>query len=610
MTFSEVTGQVHVVKTLTNTLMSGRAAHAYLFSGMRGVGKTTMARILAKALNCDKGTTPTPCLTCASCREIGSGTSFDVMEIDGASSNSVDDVREMRETIKTGPARGRYRVYIIDEVHMLSTPAFNALLKTLEEPPSHVVFVFATTESHKIPQTILSRCQHFTFRRIPRREIIDTLQRVATAEGVTIDERSLSALARASDGSMRDALSLMDQAVAFSGKRVAENDLMTLLGSVPHELLRGVLDAALARDAAGALRSLAAVQDYGCDVRRFAGELMEYVRNLLVAKVVADAEDLIALGPDEQAEITLAAGRLSLDHIQELFRVFLEAEDGIRTSRHPWYVVEMAMVKACRVGSDQPGSASTRPVAKAPASLASTPAKAAPLPVRSAAPPAPKSVVPQPVQAAIQAPAETSEESAVPSRARGAVEDGASWRAGGARVPADESERPAQPARARGAGASEAALAAARVPADKLAWEDVVMRVQAERPNIGSYLEQSTLVSLGDDVVTIGFPPSASAAMNIVQQAASQQAVADVCVALLGRPVHLRLITVVGETATPTVAEIRHDREVKTERHLRDEALAHPIIKETLSVFGGELKEVRRNPSMSEHASKGDGHVQ
>jgi len=286
MTFAEVTGQAHVVKTLTNALASGRTAHAYLFSGMRGVGKTTMARILAKALNCDKGPTPTPCLTCASCREIGSGTSFDVMEIDGASSNSVDDVREMRETIKTGPARGHYRVYIIDEVHMLSTAAFNALLKTLEEPPAHVVFVFATTEAHKIPQTILSRCQHFTFRRIPRREVIGTLKRVAQVEGIAIDERNLSALARASDGSMRDALSLMDQAVAFGGKQVAADDLMTMLGSVPHELLRGVLEATLARDAAGALRALAAVQDYGCDVRQFSGELLEHVRHLLVAKVV------------------------------------------------------------------------------------------------------------------------------------------------------------------------------------------------------------------------------------------------------------------------------------------------------------------------------------
>ena len=216
LSFAEVSGQPHVVRTLTNAIASGRTAHAYLFSGMRGIGKTTVARILAKALNCERGPTATPCLECESCRAIGRGASFDVLEIDGASSNSVDDVREMRETIKTAPAHGRYRVYIIDEVHMLSTAAFNALLKTLEEPPAHVVFIFATTESHKIPPTILSRCQHFTFRRISRREIVETMKRVAQAEGIAIDERSLSALARAADGSMRDALSLLDQAVALS----------------------------------------------------------------------------------------------------------------------------------------------------------------------------------------------------------------------------------------------------------------------------------------------------------------------------------------------------------------------------------------------------------
>jgi DNA polymerase-3 subunit gamma/tau len=245
MTFGEVSGQPHVVRTLTNAISSSRTAHAYLFSGMRGVGKTTMARILAKALNCAKGPTATPCLSCPSCQEIGRGSSFDVLEIDGASSNSVDDVREMRETIRTAPASGRYRVYIIDEVHMLSTAAFNALLKTLEEPPGHVIFIFATTESHKIPQTILSRCQHFTFRRISRAEIMDNLKRVAEAEKITVDERSLSALARASDGSMRDALSLLDQAVSFGGKRVTGDDLMVLLGSVPRELLRGVVGAVL-----------------------------------------------------------------------------------------------------------------------------------------------------------------------------------------------------------------------------------------------------------------------------------------------------------------------------------------------------------------------------
>jgi len=536
MTFAEVTGQTHVVRTLTNALASGRTAHAYLFSGMRGVGKTTMARILAKALNCEKGPTPTPCLACASCREIGAGASFDVMEIDGASSNSVDDVREMRENVKTAPARGRYRVYVIDEVHMLSTAAFNALLKTLEEPPAHVVFVFATTEAHKIPQTILSRCQHFTFRRIPRREVVDTLKRVTAAEGITIDDRSMSALARASDGSLRDALSLLDQAVAFGGKRVEAEQLMILLGAVPHELLRGVLDAVLARDAAGALKALAAVQDHGCDVRQFCGELMEHVRNLLVAKIVPDAGDLIELGPDEQAEIKADAARLTVEHIQELFRIFLQAEDGIRASRYPWFVVEMAAVHACRVGQEQAAPAPVRPEAKG----ALSPSKASgagPASVPRTAPPQPPER-PQPVREATPPPS-------------------------------------------------------ARQEPVNLDWEVVVARVLAERPNVGAFLEESGLVGVTGDLVTVGFPAAAGTSMKMMQQESYQQAVADACSALAGSRLRVRVVALENGAGAPTAAQLRREREAARERHLRDEALANPLVQEALSVFGGEVKEVR-----------------
>jgi len=552
MTFAEVTGQTHVVRTLTNALASGRTAHAYLFSGMRGVGKTTMARILAKALNCEKGPTPTPCLACVSCREIGAGMSFDVMEIDGASSNSVDDVREMRETVRTAPAHGRYRVYIIDEVHMLSAAAFNALLKTLEEPPAHVVFVFATTEAHKIPPTILSRCQHFTFRRIPRREVVDTLKRVTAAEGITIDDRSLSALARASDGSLRDALSLLDQAVAFGGKRVEADQLMILLGAVPHELLRGVLEAVLARDAAGALKALAAVQDHGCDVRQFCGELMEHVRNLLVAKIVPDAGDLIELGPDEQAEIKADAARLTVEHIQELFRVFLQAEDGIRASQYPWFVVEMAAVRASRVGQEQAAPAPARPETK----VAPAPPKVAPqaAPLSKASEPGPSS--------------------------------------------APRAERP-QPV------LESTPPPPARPEPVNLDWEAVVARILAERPNIGAFLEESGLVGMAGDLVTIGFPAAAGTALKMMQQESYQQAVAEACSVLAGRHLRVRVVSLESGTAVPTAAQLRREREATRERHLRDEALANPLVQEALSVFGGEVKEVRSSRAPLEPEGEG-----
>ena len=266
-TFDDVIGQPHVVQTLVNSINTKRIAQAYLFSGTRGVGKTTVARILAKALNCERGPTGTPCGACSNCLEIAQGSSVDVMEIDGASNTSVDDVREIRENVKFAAFHGKYRIYIIDEVHMLSNSAFNALLKTLEEPPPHVVFIFATTEIHKIPATILSRCQHYNFRRIPRTEIVERLRHVMSQDQIVIEERSLMALARASEGSMRDGLSLLDQAVAFGGKTILHTDLEALLGAVPQELVRAMIQAITAQESAAALHVLAQVLDQGHDLR-------------------------------------------------------------------------------------------------------------------------------------------------------------------------------------------------------------------------------------------------------------------------------------------------------------------------------------------------------
>jgi len=476
-----------------------------------------------------------------------------VLEIDGASSNSVDDVREMRETVKTAPARGRYRIYIIDEVHMLSTAAFNALLKTLEEPPGHVVFIFATTESHKIPQTILSRCQHFTFRRISRRELMENLHRVVKAEGIDIDARCLSALARASDGSMRDALSLLDQAVAFGGKRVTGDELMTLLGSVPRELLREVFAALLDQDGAQALRALAEVQDRGCDLRQFCGELVEHIRNLLVTKVVPDADDLIDLAPEEQTEIKADAARLALEQVQELLRIFLQAEEGLRTSQHPWFVLELAVVRASRLGSDKafapPPTAKpgTRPAAR-PASLpaAATAQASRTVPKKQESPAASPSERPQPAER-LQ-PAQQSQ-------------------------PMEQTKPNPEPI--------------------ALDWEAVVARVYTERPNLGAYLEDAALVGIEGDVVTIGYPASAGASMRIVQREDYQPVIAGACAALGGRPLRLRVVTLEAGTGK-TLAQLRQEREAATERHLREEVLANPLVQEALSVFSGEVKEVRR----------------
>jgi DNA polymerase-3 subunit gamma/tau len=350
-TFDDVIGQPHVVQTLVNAMTTKRIAQAYLFSGTRGVGKTTVARILAKALNCEQGPTGMPCGICVNCMEIAQGHSVDVIEIDGASNTSVDDVREIRENVKFTPFKGAYRVYIIDEVHMLSNSAFNALLKTLEEPPPHVVFIFATTEIHKIPATILSRCQHYNFRRIAKTEIIARLRHVAEQDGIKLEDRSLAALARASEGSMRDGLSLLDQAVAFGGKSIDHAELETLLGAVPQELLRSLIQAIISQDSAAALRTLSQLIEGGHDLRAYCADVVEYLRNLLVVSVTASQEwpALIGASADDLAQLAADKGSLTPEHIQQLFALFTQAEDALRFSAHPRFVLETAAVKATRL---------------------------------------------------------------------------------------------------------------------------------------------------------------------------------------------------------------------------------------------------------------------
>ena len=591
MIFEDVSGQPHVVRTLTNALTTGRTAHAYLFSGMRGVGKTTMARILAKALNCVQGPTAKLCLTCPSCVEIGRGSALDVMEIDGASSNSVDDVREMRETIKTAPARDRYRVYIIDEVHMLSTAAFNALLKTLEEPPAHVVFIFATTECHKIPQTILSRCQHFTFRRISRLEIVDQLRRVAQGEGIAVDDRSLGMLARAADGSMRDALSLLDQAVAFGGKEVRSDDLMALLGSVSHQSLRELVTAIVEQDPARALRAVATVQDRGSDLRQFCSELMEHIRNVLVAKMVPGADDLIELAPEELAETKADAARLPVENVQELFRIFHQTEEGLRTSQHPWFLLEMAVVRACRLliesGGGGPG--------KTGAGLAA-PSGAAPQRSRPASPGRESSPVRGVIAPARPASAETA---AFPVAPADSMPQPAQIAGSTAKQPAVEQMAAAQSEPADYTHPPQARQDAPRPGVNgglQLSWEAVVERVHNEKPNLGAFLEETALVGIENDIVTIGYRASGGASMKMILKEDYQRLILEACQAVAGRSVRLRVVTLDAAASMPTVAQLRREREAFTEERLRQEALAHPVVQEVLSVFSGEVKEVRRKP--------------
>jgi DNA polymerase-3 subunit gamma/tau len=568
-TFEEVIGQPHVVQTLVNAITTKRIAHAFLFSGTRGVGKTTVARILAKALNCERGPTGTPCNVCANCQEIAQGTSVDVIEIDGASNTGVDDVREIRENVKFSPFRGGYRVYIIDEVHMLSNSAFNALLKTLEEPPAHVVFIFATTEIHKIPATILSRCQHYNFRRIPRQEIIQRLRHVAAQDGLTVEDRSLTAIARASEGSMRDALSLLDQAVAFGGKTLGHADLQTLLGSVPQEHVRALIAAILAQDSAAALRVVAELLDQGHDLRAYAGELVEHVRNLLVAAVMPPSpggkgeadfkrlQGLMDLSEEEIRQVAADAGAFTIEQLQELFRTFAQAEDAVRASQHPRFVLEVAVVRATRLpgvgGQVQAAGAARPPAATSPRPVS------APSPVREAG-------------------------SSASAEVPGVATPAAPGRAAPAAPPPRQAESNA-----------------AAEPPVALKWEQVVERVTGEHPNIGAFLEQGTLMGIEGGEVTLGYPKNAALAFGRMQKEDSQRVVKRICEEMAGRPVRLRIVELAeGQQTPPTAAEVRAAKERDQKRALLDQARSHPVVKQALAVFGAELTEVRRAPARKE----------
>jgi DNA polymerase-3 subunit gamma/tau len=352
--FDDVVGQGHITRTLQNAIASARLAHAFLFSGPRGVGKTTTARILAKALNCAQGPTPTPCGTCDSCIETTAGTSVDVIEIDGASNRGIEHIRELREAVKYAPVGGKYKVYVIDEVHMLTNEAFNALLKTLEEPPPHVIFIFATTEPQKIPATIHSRCQRYGFKRIPLPEITARLRTIADAEGITITDQGLTMIARAAEGSMRDSQSLLDQAVSYSGMEIKDADLRTTLGSVAQESLSTFSAALLSRDAAGLLAQVDALLEQGQDMRQFLAGVVEHLRNLLVAKIAADPSQIVELPASDLESIRNQAKNAEVESLLMLFDSLSKTLEDLRWSPHQRFTVEVGLIKACSLAPLKP----------------------------------------------------------------------------------------------------------------------------------------------------------------------------------------------------------------------------------------------------------------
>jgi len=348
-TFDEVVGQEPVTRTLQNALRQGRVAHAFLFAGPRGVGKTTTARILAKALNCETGPTHEPCNRCLNCQEITAGAAVDCVEIDGASHTGVENVRDLQEQLVYQPVKGRYKVYIIDEVHMLSLSAFNALLKTLEEPPRNVVFVLATTEPHKVPATIHSRCQRHDFRRIGAGVLVERLRAIAEAEGVEATPEAVAAVARAADGSLRDAQSILDQVIAYAGERVTAEAAAAVLGWTAPEVVQGVLGACLAGDAGQAVELVGELAAKGGDLHAFVLDLLEHLRCLLVVKLTPKGGDILGLAPEALPALERRAADVEVPQLEVTLRCLLDAEGEMRRSAYPRYVLEVALVRAAEM---------------------------------------------------------------------------------------------------------------------------------------------------------------------------------------------------------------------------------------------------------------------
>jgi DNA polymerase-3 subunit gamma/tau len=535
-TFDEVVGQTTVTRTLRNALASGRIGHAFLLSGARGVGKTTTARILAKALNCVKGPTPDPCQECDSCKEIAAGASLDVQEIDGATNNSVDQVRELRESARYNPARDRFRIWIIDEVHMLSTGAFNALLKTLEEPPPRVKFIFATTEYHKLPDTILSRCQQYDFRMIPTRDIQAHLRAVADGEKIKVSDEALARIARAAEGSARDALSLFDQILSFSGEEVRDEDISALLGLIDRELLLAASRAVAAGDALGLLELVERLSDYGADHRNFARELILHFRDILLLKTAPDGSPLLALlVPEERERMRPLAEAYSEEDLLRSLEVLTQLETDLRWAQDPRVTLELALLRMVQMRRLVPFAELVDRVER--------------LAAGDPAPRAASSPVPTPA-ASSRGPAGVRVTGAAPAMA------------------------PAPPAAASppaGAADGAAGILAAMIG------------LAATRPSLAQPLRGAQARLDGDRLmldVAADFSTFASMHADDYRELARKAA---------GRPLKVHVgAAPAGEAEAPPPAEAK-------KRRLMEEAAREPAVQEALDLFGGKVVEVREN---------------
>jgi DNA polymerase-3 subunit gamma/tau len=568
--FSEVAGQQVTVQTLQNALRSGRLAHAFLFSGPRGVGKTTVARLLARALNCQKGVVPEPCGECDACREVGEGRALDVLEIDGASNNKVEEARQLRETVRYAPARDRFRVFIIDEVHMLSVAAFNALLKTLEEPPAHIKFIFATTEAHKIPATILSRCQHYEFRRLTRDEIQAQLAEVSKREGLSADDKALGLIARAAGGSLRDALSALDQVVARSGPSVGEADARSVLGLIPHDRVLGVFEAAASQDLPALLGIARDLFAEGCDPARFCEEVLAQARDLLVEKLSAQAEahgDWVGVADAEERRRLAAA--FTPDQLVRLFNLFFDLEQRLRGASLPQVLLEVVCVKLIHL-------ADLTPIEEILRRLHGGGRPGADVPARGAAASATAGLAAASQASSIPAPSTRAAVPAMPAAADSAGPPSAEDKDA---APAPEDTVEAEPA-----------PAVSPPPAADSLRERFLARVRERKMALASFLEHARRIEQDGSTLVVSFLENhtffhdkAAQSLPLLQEAARE---------LLGKEARVRLLRQeAGDEEIQAMAE-KNGAEIRRS-NLLDKVVQEPIVQSALEIFGGQIVDVQ-----------------
>jgi DNA polymerase III subunit gamma/tau len=558
-TFREIVGQEHVTKTLANAIQTNRVAHAYIFSGVRGVGKTTTARILAKALNCAKGPTAEPDNTCDSCRQISAGNSLDVLEIDAASNRGIDQIRDLREMVRYAPAASRYKVVILDEAHQLTDEAANALLKTLEEPPEHVIFILATTQSEDLPDTIKSRAQLFQFRSLSFKEIAGHIERIAKEENLTIDSGAVAVLARAAEGSLRDGLSLLEQAMAYCGEQITDAQVRELLGVVAESVLDDLVEAIGSQSAERTLKLVHRLIGDGQNLEHFCREAIRHFRNLLVARVCGADSDLVAAPADERRRIAEQAKKFGEEDLTRFFQILVAADDDLRRQPDPRLHLELALLKLVNARR-------LAPLEVILSDLHSGGRESPPTSNPPGMPPRIMSAAAAASSSAVRSPAGGNQTmSPTPTaKARAAA-------IGTAAVPI-----PASAPRivARAAEDSESGLASAQVEAVKAALKG--------QKFLWSMIEAATRWEIESGELRLFFPTESRALAEMLQARDPMERLRTVLKEVLGQPLRVCVKLESGRAAAGQSSELRARFE------------EDPIVRAMLKRFGGQISKVKR----------------